>query len=175
MNCMIPTPCIFWQSIPQPRNALNKNTTHDRIKLLHVSAPEWHPQGLFFRAKQYEPNKLIEANLGTSTLDLSRYWLFLRTVTFRIFKQFIGLPYLYHKQYWKKTFFSKFSTNWSDYLTFVGTAVAQLVEALCYKPKGSGFDSRWCHWNWHNPSGRTVALGSTQPQTEMSIRNISWG
>jgi len=21
-----------------------------------------------------------------------------------------------------------------------------LVEALCYKPEGRGFDSRWCHW-----------------------------
>jgi hypothetical protein len=28
---------------------------------------------------------------------------------------------------------------------------------------------------WHNPSGRTVALGLTQPLTEMSTRNISWG
>jgi hypothetical protein len=26
----------------------------------------------------------------------------------------------------------------------------------------------------HNPSGRTMALGSTQPLTEMSTRNISW-
>jgi len=25
----------------------------------------------------------------------------------------------------------------------------------------------------HNPSGRTMALGSTQPLTEMSTRNIS--
>ena len=29
-----------------------------------------------------------------------------------------------------------------------GYAVAQLVEALLYKPKGRGFDSRWCHWNF---------------------------
>jgi hypothetical protein len=28
---------------------------------------------------------------------------------------------------------------------------------------------------WHNPSGRTMALGSTQPLTEMSTRYISWG
>jgi hypothetical protein len=28
---------------------------------------------------------------------------------------------------------------------------------------------------WHNPFGRTVTLGSTQPLTEMSTRNISWG
>jgi hypothetical protein len=27
-----------------------------------------------------------------------------------------------------------------------GHAVAQLVEALCYKPEGHGFDSRWGHW-----------------------------
>ena len=26
----------------------------------------------------------------------------------------------------------------------------------------------------HNPSGRTMALGSTQPLTEMNTRNISW-
>jgi hypothetical protein len=25
--------------------------------------------------------------------------------------------------------------------------VAQLVQALRYKPEGRGFDSRWCHWN----------------------------
>jgi hypothetical protein len=30
----------------------------------------------------------------------------------------------------------------------VGHAVAQLVEALCYKPEGGGFDSRWGHWNF---------------------------
>ena len=27
-------------------------------------------------------------------------------------------------------------------------AVAQLVEALRYKPEGRGSDSRWCHWNF---------------------------
>jgi hypothetical protein len=27
-------------------------------------------------------------------------------------------------------------------------AVAQLVEALRYKPEGRGFDSRCCHWNF---------------------------
>ena len=55
--------------------------------------------------------------------------------------------------------------------------VAQLVEALRYKPERRGFDSRWCHWNFFidNPSGRTMVLGSTQPLTEISTRNISWG
>jgi len=28
-------------------------------------------------------------------------------------------------------------------------------------------------FHWHNPSGRTIALGSTQPLKEMSTRNVS--
>jgi len=39
-----------------------------------------------------------------------------------------------------------------EYVTILqsnwGHAVAQLVEALRYKPEGRGFDSRWCHWNF---------------------------
>jgi len=34
------------------------------------------------------------------------------------------------------------------FLVNLGHAVAQLVEALSYKPEGRGFDSRWCHWNF---------------------------
>jgi hypothetical protein len=29
-------------------------------------------------------------------------------------------------------------------------------------------------FHWHNRSGRTMALGSTQPLTEMRTRNLSW-
>jgi hypothetical protein len=28
-----------------------------------------------------------------------------------------------------------------------GVRGSAVVEALCYKPGGRGFDSRWCHWN----------------------------
>ena len=28
----------------------------------------------------------------------------------------------------------------------MGHVVAQLIEALRYKPEGRGFDSRWCQW-----------------------------
>jgi hypothetical protein len=31
---------------------------------------------------------------------------------------------------------------------------------------------RWIFYNLPNPSGRTMALGSTQPLTEMSTRNF---
>ena len=34
------------------------------------------------------------------------------------------------------------------YILHAGHAVAQLVEALRYKPEGHGFNSRWCHWNF---------------------------
>jgi hypothetical protein len=34
-----------------------------------------------------------------------------------------------------------------EFLASLLAAVAQLVEALRYKPEGRGFDSRWCHWN----------------------------
>jgi hypothetical protein len=55
--------------------------------------------------------------------------------------------------------------------------VAQLVEAIRYKPGGREFVSRWGHWTFHllNSSGRTMALESTQPLTEMSTRDIFWG
>ena len=42
--------------------------------------------------------------------------------------------------------------------------VAELVEASCHKPEGRMFD----------PSGRTMALGSTQPLTVMNTRDLPW-
>jgi hypothetical protein len=38
--------------------------------------------------------------------------------------------------------------NSRDQYLNLGHAVAQLVEALRYKPEGHGFDSRWCRWNF---------------------------
>jgi hypothetical protein len=29
-----------------------------------------------------------------------------------------------------------------------GHALTQLIEAVCYKPEGHGFDTRQCHWNF---------------------------
>jgi len=51
-----------------------------------------------------------------------------------------------------------------------------VFKVLCYKSEGRWFDPRWCHWNFSltlNPSDRTLALGSTQPLTEMSTGSIS--
>ena len=58
-----------------------------------------------------------------------------------------------------------------------GHTLAQLLEALRYKPEGRGFNSRCCHWNFslHNPSGHTMVLRLTQHLTHVSTVNISWG
>jgi hypothetical protein len=57
-----------------------------------------------------------------------------------------------------------------------GHAVAHLVEALRRKPEGRGCDSRGAIgiFHWHNPSGCTMALRSSQSLTEISTSNISW-
>ena len=57
----------------------------------------------------------------------------------------------------------------------VWLSVAYLVEALSQKVVGSIPDGVIEIFHWHNPSGRTIALGLTQPLTEMSTGNISWG
>jgi hypothetical protein len=54
-------------------------------------------------------------------------------------------------------------------LPWLSYAVAQLVEALRYKPES------YSDFSLFNPSGRTVAPGSTQPLTKMSTADISWG
>jgi hypothetical protein len=55
-----------------------------------------------------------------------------------------------------------------------GARGGAVVEALSCKPEGRGNDSRWCQ-NFSFPFDRTMALGSIQPLTELSTRNVSWG
>jgi hypothetical protein len=61
--------------------------------------------------------------------------------------------------------------------TLSGDHGGTVVKMLCYKSEGRWFDPRWRHriLHLHNPSDPPVALGSTQPLTEMSTRRISWG
>ena len=51
----------------------------------------------------------------------------------------------------------------------IGDRGSTVVKVLCYKSEGRWFDLSWC------PSDCSMALGSTQPLTEMSTRSISWG
>jgi hypothetical protein len=59
----------------------------------------------------------------------------------------------------------------------LGTAVAQRLRCCATNRKvaGSNPDGVIGIFHWRNPSDRTMALGSTQPLTEMSTRRISWG
>jgi hypothetical protein len=50
----------------------------------------------------------------------------------------VPCPYDYH---WFAHLNINYCGDW-------GYVMAQLVEALRYKPEGGGFDSRWCHWNF---------------------------
>jgi len=62
---------------------------------------------------------------------------------------------LFHSSCWH-VYLPTYSTL---FLLRGGYAVVHLVEALCYKPEGCRFDSRWCHWYfWHNSSGHNMAL-----------------
>jgi hypothetical protein len=57
-----------------------------------------------------------------------------------------------------------------------GHAVALLVEALFYKLEGRRFESRMMGFlNLPDPSSRTMTLGSTQPLTKISTRNLPGG
>jgi hypothetical protein len=57
-------------------------------------------------------------------------------------------------------------TRWRSWLRHCATS---------QKVAGSVPDYVVVIFHWHNPSGRTMALGLTQALTEMSTRNISWG
>jgi len=65
------------------------------------------------------------------------------------------------------------------YLLFhgAGTAIAQWLRCCATKRKVAGSipDGVIGIFHRHNPSDCTMALGSTQPLTEMSTRSISWG
>jgi hypothetical protein len=67
--------------------------------------------------------------------------------------------------------------NYYCYVSFTVHAVAQRLRRCVTNRKVAGSipDGVIGIFHWHNPSGRTMVLGSTQPLTEMSTRNISWG
>jgi hypothetical protein len=56
-----------------------------------------------------------------------------------------------------------------------GGAVGWGTAATSRKVAGSIPDGVIGIFHWHKPSSRAMSLGLTQPLTEMSARNISWG
>jgi hypothetical protein len=62
-------------------------------------------------------------------------------------------------------------------ITKWGHVIAKLVEALYHKQEGCRFDPYMVilFLNWPNPSSCAMALGSTQPLTEMGTRSLPGG
>ena len=88
-------------------------------------------------------------------------------------------PKFYSKKEDKKGDYSGLAVYW-NYVFGFGHAVAQLGSwlrhcATSHKVVGSIPDGIIVSFHWRNPSGRTMAMGSTQPLTKMSARNISCG
>ena len=67
--------------------------------------------------------------------------------------------------------------NFSPVDMYMGTAVAQWLRCCATNREVAGSipDGVIEIFHWHNPSDRTMVLGSTQPLTEMGTRSISWG
>ena len=63
----------------------------------------------------------------------------------------------------------------SDSPSSLITETLSMLRATSRKVAGLIPDGVIGFFHWHNPSARAMALGLTQPLTEMSIRNISWG
>ena len=61
------------------------------------------------------------------------------------------------------------------HLPYPNHAVAQLVEAGRGRSRVRFPMLSLDFFHLHNPSGRSMALGSPQPLTEMSTKNNSWG
>jgi len=75
----------------------------------------------------------------------------------------------------------KATNTCSEYVIIIasprGTAVSQWLRCCATNRKVAGSipDGIIGIFHWHISSDRTMALGSTQPLTEMSTRSISWG
>jgi len=92
-----------------------------------------------------------------------RHWVILN-ITLQIINSFDFIP----KEIFRinPCFDLRRGTRWRSWLRHCVTS---------RKVAGSIHDDVTGIFHWHNPSGRTMALGSTQPLTEMSTRSISCG
>ena len=107
-----------------------------------------------------------------SSLILSHARLKCNYITVSKYCHFVLTRHLEHTQYLCSRRFILFKGE--SYKPF---AVAQWLRhyATDRQVAGSIPDGVIGIFQWHNPSGRTMALGSTQPLIEMSTRCISWG
>ena len=118
--------------------------------------------------------------IGFKVLELCKFsWCTLCVICGIKIHNNIKKSYL-EKYFWVDSMFIKL-TKWFFWisqhrLALWGTRWRSCLRhcAACRKVAGPIPDGVTGIFHWHNPSSRTMALGLTQPLTEMSTRNISW-
>ena len=106
---------------------------------------------------------LLSTSWGEVAKCLSK-WKIFRTYFVENSETYVFFPQilLFLRQLWAQNW----GTRWRSWLRHCATS---------RKVAGSIPDGVIGFFHWHNPSGRAMALGLTQPLTEMSTRNVSWG
>jgi hypothetical protein len=91
----------------------------------------------------------------------------LSSLPYSMASDLIGNPHIVFLNFVPVNVFqNRFLGRWCNWLRHCATS---------RKVAGSILDGVTGTFQWYNPSGRTLALGLTQPLTEMSTRNMPWG
>jgi len=107
---------------------------------------------------------VIHSELQRAALNKSRAYF--TSLSFPTFRAYFNLSF---------SIFAIFRPHYSTILSFYFFILLIIYHyATNRQVAGSIPDGVAGIFQWHNPSGRTMALGSTQPLTEMSTRCISW-
>jgi hypothetical protein len=173
-------PCILW----------NHRRFGDRIGLLFYW--KWERDGPFRKTYSESPSRGSTTPLSTSTEPLesiphlrSLFLWYYPMLYIKFFSQCLT-SYISNKLFYEFIINQMHDIRLS-HLTLVELMGLILCEggtrwrswlrhcAKSRKVSGSIPDYVIGIFHWHNPSGRTMDLGLTQPLTEMSTSNISWG
>jgi hypothetical protein len=114
----------------------------------------------------YSPNK-IKCKWATERLAQTELWRLPSSEIWRLvaYRNVMRPSERYIRPLHQNTTSLKESTRWRSWLRHCATT---------RKVAGSVPDGVIGIFHWHNPSGRTIALGLAQPLTEISAKNIFW-
>jgi hypothetical protein len=123
--------------------------------------------------------RILEPSETSLLLSTRRWRMFSSTsLLLKLWRTFLGALAKSRRAIIFVTSFRKenFGSHWTDLHEYYSKNLQWLGYcATNRKVAGSIPDGVIGIFHWHNPSDRTMALGSTHPLTEMSTRSISWG
>jgi hypothetical protein len=140
--------------------AEQNGTSRDAVTLLrHILGPRHDSCCLSAWRHEFDP-KPIHVGFMENKMLLRQVSLLISQVF-----PFSVIPSMLHERNFGYYYYYYWGTRWRSWLTHcvIGRKIAVSIP-----------DGVIGIFHWHNPFGRTMALGSTQPQTEMSTRYISW-